>query len=77
MTHTFRKGDKVRRKQNLPLPRYSRRAFIPGVQGAVGGCAASCLILNYTYTVTDVRPDGSLILQYFSLPVSAKDVEAV
>lgn len=74
MKSKIKPGDSVFRNDNLKPVRHSGRNFIPGVSGSVGGCAASHMYLGYPYRVKEVRGDGSLILDGFTLPVSPKHV---
>ena len=76
-TSQLRVGDNVRRKNNLPAPRLSRAAFVPGKQGGIGGSAASLLSLGRDYKIASILPNGGLNLEGFTLTVSARDVEKV
>lgn len=73
----IRVGTLVKRRDNLPAPRFGKRRFIPGQSGTVGGCAASLMSPGCSYEVKVVRPDGSLLLAGFVIPVSRKHVTKV
>lgn len=54
--------------------RTSRREYIPGKQGSVGGSAASHMREDQVYRVLETTFNGGVMLHGFSLIVSAKEL---
>ncbi len=55
----------------------SRRAFVPGTSGTVGGNASAHLSVNTEYVVEALTPEGGVRLHGFTLPVSIRDLRRV
>ena len=54
--------------------RLSRREYVPGKQGSVGGSAASHMREEQVYRVLETTFNGGVMLHGFSLIVSAKEL---
>lgn len=70
---TFKPGDLVV-KNTKRSSRTSRREYIPGKQGSVGGSAASHMREEQVYRVLEITSNGGVMLHGFSLIVSAKEL---